>query len=534
MKRLLALLCTVVAVSALTAPAQAENNTSVSDSLQRACSSLTAPRLPGARVTSVTTDIRPAGDVAASSQSPVVRSVPAVCDVTVVLTHPGADDHVTTRVWLPLDTWNGRFQGVGGGGFSASGGKSGLAAAVKGGYSAAITDAGVSTDGSTPSAWALDSQGRVNTPLLENFAGRSLHEMAVTGKHLTAAFYDRRTFSSYWNGCSTGGRQGLMMAQRHPQDFDGIAAAAPAANWDRFIPAEIWPQVVMNQAHDFLSPCELNAFTQAAINACDRNDGVADGVVDEPDRCRFNPRALIGERVVCDGTTHRISKADAEAVTSIWAGPTTPTGLRLWYGLNKSTPLTYLAATALTPDGARVGAPFPISENWIKYFLERDPAFDTSALTYADFEDLFRQSQREYNKIIGTDDPDLSAFKAAGGKMITWHGLSDELITADGTVDYRKRVERAMGGAQRVDSFYRVFLAPGVGHCAGGNGPVPTDPLAALVDWVEHGEAPEALPASTTTPDSTVITRDLCPYPLHARYSGHGPTASADSYTCRR
>lgn len=533
MKRLVASLCTILAISLLTAPARAEDKTSARESPQESCGGLTAPWLDGARVVSLTAELRPAGALAATPQSQAVGSVQAVCDVTVVLTHPGADDRVTTRVWLPLDSWNGRFQGVGGGGYSASGGENGLAAAVRDGYSAAVTDAGVSTNGADPSSWALDERGRVDTGLLENFAGRSLHEMALVGKQVTAAFYGRQTFYSYWNGCSTGGRQGLMMAQRYPEDFNGIAATAPAANWDRFIPGESWPQVVMNQERNTVGPCELNAFTQAAITTCDRDDGVADGVVDEPDRCRFDPRTLIGKRVVCNGTTVRISAADARVVALIWAGPTTRTGQFLWYGLGKTAPMTSLAATTTGPEGRLVGAPFPISDAWIKYFLKRDPDFDASNLTYMGYENLFRRSQREYNDIIGTDDPDLRAFDAAGGKMITWHGLSDQLITAQGTVDYRKRVERAMGGARHVDSFFRVFLAPGVDHCAGGNGPVPTDPMKALVNWVERGDAPETLAASTTS-DGSVVTRDLCRYPLHSRFTGHGSTTSADNYTCRR
>ncbi|WP_427918350.1 tannase/feruloyl esterase family alpha/beta hydrolase [Streptomyces sp. cg40] len=536
MKRSLTLCCAVLAASMLTAPARAGSDTPAGTSPEAACRHIAAPTVPGAVVESVTARVQPAGDVSGGSGSATVTSVPAVCDVTVVVSHPGVGDHVSTRVWLPLSSWNGRFQATGGGGYLAGGGATALAAAVQTHYAAATTDAGVGSDNNalSPASWALNAQGQVNTGLLENFAGRSLHDMAVIGKQLTAAFYDRHSFYSYWNGCSTGGRQGLMMAQRYPHDFDGISAAAPAINWDRFIPAELWPQVVMNQEHDLLSSCELNAFTQAAIKACDADDGVTDGVVDDPDHCGFDPRTLIGTTVVCAGRTLVISAEDAKVVSLIWQGPVTGRGQRLWYGLNRSAPLTSLAGTTATSDGSLTGAPFPISDNWFKYFLARDPSFDTSTLSYADFERYFRQSQREYNRVIGTDSPDLSAFKAAGGKMVTWHGLADPLIFAEGTVDYRKRVEQAMGGARQVDSFYRVFLAPGVGHCGGGNGPVPTDPLAAVVDWVEHGKAPQTLPAATTTAGGTVVTRNLCRYPLHAQYRGEGPTTSADSYTCRR
>jgi feruloyl esterase len=178
--------------------------------------------------------------------------------------------------------------------------------------------------------------------------------------------------------------------------------------------------------------------------------------------------------------------------------------------------------------------PFPIADTWITYFLLRQPTFDTSTITPAQFDALFRQSRIEYDKIIGTDDPDLAAFQAAGGKMITWHGLADQLINSLGTVNYYQRVQAATGGARNVDSFYRLFLAPGVAHCGGGNGPVPTDPLAAVVHWVEQGQAPATLPAATTDSSGAAVTRDLCPFPRLPRYDGHGDPNSAASYHCTR
>jgi feruloyl esterase len=306
-------------------------------------------------------------------------------------------------------------------------------------------------------------------------------------------------------------------------------ATSPAINWDRFIPAEFWPQVVMNRAKDFPTSCEFAAFTRAAIAACDHGDTVNGGIIDQPGTCGFDPRSLIGTRVVCNGTTVTITAADADVVRRIWQGPTDLDGEPLWFGLPKGAPLDALAGT--TTDS---GVPFSIASTWIRYFLLRQPSFDTSTIDQAQFDLLFRRSQVEYNRIIGTDDPNLAAFQAAGGKMITWHGLADPLIFPQGTVNYYQRVQAATGGARNVGSFYRLFLAPGAGHCGGGNGPVPTDSLAAVVNWVEKGRAPATLPAATTDSTGATVTRNLCPYPQMARYDGHGDPNSATNYHCTR
>lgn len=497
--------------------------------------SVTAP--PGTEVESVK-GVRRAGGtvtfpaVAPQPAPPPATGVPAYCEVTVTLTHPGAGDHAHIRIWLPETGWTGRFQAIGGSAYAAGDFGPGLANAVKAGYAAATTDAGV-TPAYLDVGWALTSDGGINTPLLENFADRSQHEMALVGKEVTAAFYGRRADYSYWNGCSTGGRQGYMEAQRHPDDFDGILANAPAINWDRYVPATLWPQVVMNEERDFPAPCVLDAFTQAAVKACDPRDGATDGFLAEPAACTFDPRRLVGKTVECEGRKVTVSAADAEVVRRIWDGPTTPSGEKLWYGVPVGAALDALAGTKANADGSRSGVPFPVPAVWVSTFLERDPAFDPSTLTYARFAQLFEQSSAEFNRVIGTDDPDLAGFRAAGGKLLTFHGLADQLIPVQGTVDYRERVQELMGGADEVDSFYRLFLAPGVDHCAGGGtGLVPTDPLAALTDWVEKGKAPDTLPAAVTDAAGKKTPRALCRYPLITTGSGRDTENAADGHHC--
>jgi hypothetical protein len=503
--RLAAALLPLLALVVLARPAAATTGTT--------CDTVPAPAVPGAQVLSVSGVERHDYTVPPGPFNPdPITGLPAFCDVVVKLTHPGANDVVAVQVWLPLSAWNGRFQGTGGGGFAAGLFGPLLAQALFGGYASASTDAGVPVDLFDPSSWADDPE------LVKNFASRSLHDMAVVGKAVTAAFYGRPANYSYWNGCSTGGRQGLMSAQRYPTDYDGILAAAPAINWTKFIPAELWPQVVMNELDNHPTQCELEAFNTAATAACDTLDKVPDGIISSPAQCHYNPYDLVGTKVMCEGQEVTISQADAAVVAKIWKGP------GVWSGLPRGTPFWGVANT--TPDGT-AGIPFPVSEHWTKYFVLKDPALDISTLTYADWYRVFAQSQAEYAKLIDTSNPNLTAFRAAGGKMLTWHGEADEVIFPSGTTDYWRRVETATPG--RTEDFYRLFMAPGAGHCFGGKGPNPVDPLAAVVDWVEKNKAPETLPARSET-----ATRDLCQYPLVSRYKGTGNPNEASSYRCAR
>jgi hypothetical protein len=473
-----------------------------------------APSAAAAETPCVTVPVSaPAG---AKIESVRAEAQPGYCAITVTLTHAGAGDHVKVLVALPQQGWTGRLQALGGSAYAAGEFGAPLVQAVKDGYSAVTTDAGVLTGLDT--SWALTAPGEVDRPLLTNFATRSVHEAAVLGKDVTQRFYHRPVTYSYWTGCSTGGRQGYAEAQDYATDFDGVLANAPAVHWTQFAVATLWPQVVMNQEHDFPSPCVLSAFRQAAITACDANDGVTNGVLDRPDECGYDPRSLIGTKVVCEGQEVTVTAADAEVVRKIWAGPTDEHGRKLWDGLPKGADFTWLVETA---------PGFPVAVQWVQAFLEKQADFDTSKLTYGQFADLFRQSVREYDDVIGTADPDLSAFRRAGGKLLTYVGTADNLIPPGGALRYRAEVEHKMGD---VNDFYRLFLAPGVEHCGGGAGPTPTNPLGALVDWVEHGKAPATLAAATTDGKQT---RDLCAYPRVSRYTGHGDPAAASSYRCR-
>jgi feruloyl esterase len=486
------------------------------------CASLTTLSLPNTTINSAVDT--PAGTV------PPGTTVPRTCRVHATVNTPGTTDQIGIDVWMPVEGWNGRFRGIGGGGYS-TGSPSSLAGPVAEGYSAGSTDGGHTGASSFTGSFALDSEGRLDWPLIQDFAYRALHDLAVVGKAVTAAFYGKRAKYSYWTGCSTGGRQGLSEAQRYPADYDGILAAAPAINWQKFIPAELWPQLVMLEAGNFLPQCKFAAFQTAAIQACDRaGDGVVDGVIGDPFACRFDPSSLVGTSTAC-GT---ITAEDANVVAKIVEGPRSTNGDFLWYGLTWGSSFGGLANTTATG-----GAPFPIALAHLGTWVQQNPpvptgTWDWTTTTPARYEQLFQQSVELYSHVIGTDNPDLSGFKKAGGKLLVWHGLVDQLIFPQGTTSYYERVKDALGGRHRTESFARLFLAPGVAHCAGGPGPQPDNPLDALVKWVEHGKAPQTLNAVVRNSSGVVTqSRPLCLYPRVAAYKGKGDPMSAASFVCR-
>jgi hypothetical protein len=441
--------------------------------------------------------------------------VPAYCQLTITVTH--GSDHAKTFVALPETGWSGRLQGVGGSAYAAGDTGAPFVQAVKDGYTAVTTDAGVLTGLDT--SWAV-KDGQLDKTLLTNFATRSVHESSLIAKDVVRKHYGRGISYSYWNGCSTGGRQGYSEAQNFPDDYDGVLANAPAVNWAQFAVATLWPQIVQNQDGHIIGNCVLNEFRKAAVEACDAADGVRNQIVDRPDRCGYDPRRLVGKVVVCDGKEVTVTSADADVMRKIWNGPTDERGRSLWSGLPKGADPTWLAGTI---PGFPGGPGFPVASAWVASFLVKQPGFDTSKLTYQQYRDLFRQSVREFDSVIGTSDPDLTAFRRTGGKLITFIGTNDQLIPPGGTLKYRADVERRMG---YVNDFYRLFLAPGVDHCFGGNGAAPVNPLGALVDWVEHGKAPSVLAGA-----SADGTRDLCPLPQVSRYRGGDPKV-ASSYRC--
>jgi feruloyl esterase len=471
----------------------------------RTCESLASVALPDTTIES-------------AAVQPAAGGRPEFCRVTAVVTHPPAGDRIRIWIGLPAGDWNGRFQGVGGGGFSGGGANS-IAGPASQGYAVGSTDTG--HEGGSGS-FALDANGRLNWLLIRDNAYLGIHEMTLAGKRLAEAYYGKPPAHAYFNGCSTGGRQGLSEAQRYPADYDGILSGAPAFNWTRLHVEQLWGNVIMQELGNFVPACKFAAATAAAVAACDAADGVKDGVLENPRACTFDPKALVGTSSPDCG---EFTAADAEVVRRIWQGPRRRDGSFLWYGLQRGGDFAGLS-TAHRPS--------PITLDWWRFFLTQNPQWDWTVLTPALYEQYWDQSLEEFSAVLATDNPDLGAFRDRGGKLVLWHGWSDQLIYPEGTIDYYQRVQKQMGGAENTAKFARLFLAPGVGHCGGGPGPAPSGQFEALVRWVEEGRAPETLDAVRRDAGKVVRTRPLCQFPLVAKYKGAGSTDDASNFQCGR
>jgi hypothetical protein len=445
---------------------------------------------------------------------------------------PGQSEQIRIRVGLPPNSvdianpaaagavpWNRKNRDLGGGGYAGSVG--GITSSTNRGYVGTSTDTGHNGSVTPGGSFALNPDGTLNWGLIEDFALDGIHQQHVWGVNLAKTYYGSEPIRKYWMGCSTGGRQGHMQAQNFPSDFDGILAGANAFNWDRFITAELWPAVAMNQEVGApIASAKLTAVTNAAIAVCDGQDGIVDGLIQEPRACTYNASAFVcAANGGPSSDPNCLTPPEASAVNKIWDGPRDADGNRAWYGLERGTPLGGLAGTN----------PFSIAVDHFKYWIYQDPSFDWHTVTETSFLNDMLTSIAKFNGAIGTDD-DLKDFRKAGGKMITYHGLADVLIFPRGTYHYYNSV--LQGNYQETQKFYRYFPYPGNGHCGGGTGPqINGEALfSALVDWVESGVEPDYVVAAQASP---ARTRKICMYPNVPVYNGSGSTDDQASFVCQ-
>jgi len=418
--------------------------------------------------------------------------------------------------------WNQRNRDLGGGGYAGAVGP--VTSSTNLGYVGTSTDTGHSA--ALGGSFALNPDGTLNFGLIEDFSSDGIHEQHVWGVQLAQTYYGAAPIRKYWMGCSTGGRQGHYQAQNFPRDLDGILAGANAYNWDRFITAELWPEVVMNQwvGHPIAS-AKLNAVTAAAIAACDAQDPTGlqgDGFVQDPRACTYSAKSFM---CGLSSDPNCLTPQEALAVNKIWDGPRDySNGMRAWYGLDRGASLLGLAGST----------PFSIATDHFKYWIYQNPNFDWHTVTETSFLSDLLTSIQKFNDVIGTDD-NLNAFRAAGGKMITYHGLADQLIFSRGTYHYYNTI--AQGNYADAQTFYRYFPYPGNGHCGGGNAPLIDGEalFTALVNWVENGVAPDFVVATQTTglPSGvTTRTRKVCMYPNVPVYDSGDPNNQA-SFHCQ-
>jgi feruloyl esterase len=445
---------------------------------------------------------------------PAMAKLLEFCRVAATLT-PTRDSEIKIEVWMPSQGWNGKFLGVGNGGWAGSISYPAMAESLGRGYAVASTDTGHTGNGGDAS-FSLGHPEK-----LIDFGYRAVHEMTAAAKAFVNAFYGNAPRFSYWNGCSTGGKQGLTEAQRFPADYDGIIAGAPANNWTRLMTGLLWAgRATLRDPASRIPPEKFAVLNRAVLNACDARDGVTDGVLENPRSCRFDPQ-VVACKNAGDGTDC-LTAAQIEASRKIYGPATNPrTGEALYPGLPPGSELGWGPAAAGP-------APFPIPESHFKYVVFEDPTWDFRTF---DFDRDFARAERVDNGILTAVNPDLSAFTTRGGKLLMYHGWNDQLITAQNSVNYYESVRSAMGAA-RTDASMRLFMAPGMAHCSGGPGPNQADWLAALEEWVERGVPPTRVIASRSANGVIERTRPLCAHPQVSRYNGTGSTDEAANFSC--
>lgn len=476
------------------------------------CESLAALVMKDARITSA--QVVPAGQFSppgargtAGARNPY-KELPEFCRVAATLT-PSSDSDIKVEVWLPASNWNGKFQAVGNGGWAGTISYSALADALRAGYATASTDTGHSTPGA---AFVVGHPEK-----LIDFSWRSEHEMTVKGKAVIEKFYGNGPKLSYWNGCSTGGRQALKEAQKFPDDFDGIIAGAPANRTT----LSLWiAHAVLKDPASYIPPAKYPLVHKAALDACDAEDGLKDGLISDPAKCSFDPAVLLckgGDGPSC------LTGAQVTAAKKMYSPP-----LNSRTGKPMSAPLT--AGTELGWGEQALG-PEPnanINDHY-RYVVFKDANWDWKTFNFDS--DVARSELPEPN-IMNATDPNMEPFFSRGGKLLIYQGWSDPRVPALQTIGYYMSAVGVRGGSSKASNSVRLFLAPGMGHCGGGDGPNVFDKVGPLEQWVEQGKAPDSLTASHATAGKVDRTRPLCPYPQIAKYKGTGSIDEAANFVC--
>jgi feruloyl esterase len=442
-----------------------------------------------------------------------LKDLPAFCRIAITV-KPSTDSDIKIEVWMPASGWNGKFMAVGNGGWAGTISYAAMTAPLAHGYATASTDTGHEGTGGDGS-FALGHPEK-----LIDFAYRAVHEMTVKAKAIIAAYYRQDARLAYWNGCSTGGRQGLKEAQRFPADFDGIVAGAPANNWTHLMAQSLWDAQAVHKSEASYIPREkFSLIHNAVLQACDARDGVKDGVLENPTHCKFDPKVL--ECKGADGPAC-LTAPQVEAVRKIYGPTTNPrTKQEIYPGLLPGSELGW--ANLAGPQ------PFEIPSGYFKYVVFKNANWDYKTLNFDS--DVALADQID-NGTINSTDNSLSAFFGHGGKLLQYHGWSDPGISPLNSVNYYETVADAMGGTSKVRDSYRLFMMPGMAHCRGGDGVNSFDSINVMEQWVEHGKAPEQILASRVQDGKTERTRPLCPYPQLATYKGTGSTDDAANFVC--
>jgi len=473
------------------------------------CRDLALLRLPG---TLITTAEERSGSFSPGPGAPM--SLPPICRVAGTI-----NPDIRFEVWLPQN-YNGRFQAVGGGGLAGSISYGALLTAVDGGFASASTDTG---HRASDLQWLADPQRR------EDYGFRAIHQMTVQAKAIIDAYYGTGPEYSYFNGCSTGGRQGLMEAQRYPNDYDGIVSGAPVNTFTTLHMAQLWTShATLKKEGAVLTPDDFALVSKAVLAQCDANDGVEDGVLTDPSTFSFDPRTLM-----CSGRSSDscLAAPQVEALEMIYGGPINPrTGVSIYPGLEPGSE----AAQPGNPGWSMLmngRTPFTIDIPVLGGMGFENDAWDWRTF---DFDRDIEIIDAKLAHVLNAVDPDLRDFKAHGGKLIIYHGWSDPGVMPQRTIDYYNEIiafaDRATNGngTSFTQDYTRLYMMPGMGHCRGGAGPDQADFMSAIVGWVEKDQAPSSIIASN---GDGSVTRPLCPHPQKAVYR-RGDANDAASFRC--
>ena len=498
------------------------------------CGALTGLVLPDTTITSST--LVPAGPFTPPGGRGGGRGgdVPSFCQVHGVIA-PTPVSKIHFEVWLPAGNWNGKLQVVGNGGLAGTISYPALATALRDGFAAASTDTGHTS--SEPATWLQDRERLID------YSYRGLHQTTVDAKAIVKAYYSEPAKWSYYTGCSTGGKQGLMEAQRYPADFDGILAGDAANYWTHQMASEVWNGVVTSTPETALPKEKLQLLQNASLKACDALDGAEDGIVSDPAKCHFDPKTL--QCAGADGPMC-LTAAQVGAVKKIYEGPINPrNGKKMYAGLYPGGEMGWAANTVINQTKKSGVSSYDF---WGQAFYKKGdwpyPVFD--------FDKDVSRADEELGPITNATSPDLEAFRKLGHKLIYYHGAADPLIPAQNGIDYFETVVAMQQGMTKTQAFYRAFLVPGLYHCAGGPGPIAFgttqpapasqrdadhDALRALERWVESGAAPAKIIGTKYVDGDpakgVALQRPLCPYPQVAKYSGSGDLKDAASFVCR-
>jgi len=519
------------AVAALTfcAPAGAQNTYSFLDADKSPINYSLANAMPQMKCADLraasTTDIT----VISAQLISAADGVPEHCRVTGNIL-----SEIAFEVNLP-SSWNRRFYMNGNGGYAGERPdvptRVALRAnALRNGFAAATTNTGHDAMREPLGTFAVDRAKLID------YAFRAVHVTAVTAKRIAARYYGRPPAYSYWDGCSTGGRQGLMEAQRFPGDFDGIVAGAPVLNFTDTMVAYLWLGRALEKAP--ISMDKLKVVETALYAKCDKSDGLADGLIDDPRRCDFDPARDAPKCTAGQDGPDCLTEAQAVALNAVYHGARS-NGAPFFFGFPPGAEkIGSDAATGVPVRGwdywiigrdGNLSRQLLYAETFFRYlaFDKPDPNYDVHRFDF----DKDPARLDEIRALLNANNPDLSDFRSRGGKLIMYHGWADTALTPFMSVDYYERALKANG--PQTKDFFRLFMVPAMFHCRGGIGVDHLDALTAVINWVEAGKAPDAIVATRIETNKIMRSRPLCPYPQAAHFSGNGSSDDDANFACQ-